>query len=233
VGPRASRVRSVGASPGGRRGGRGRGSHLRPSARTALRRGDLPAEADSRFTPSEAVAFVFPERPVVRWNRADGCRWRELLATWTFVCSAADWSLSTENRHQRGFQRQPLRSSSGRCSTMVLEVAVGQTIWANNRVPVCPEPSHRVPRLRPDTRIHQLKRNDTRLDGTARYHSEHSDNAEVASSILASPTVKSLFRPTNPRSAAHRLSWAFLAWSRERVISAPRRSNVTGRVGPH
>src|SRR5664279_514742 len=56
----------------------------------------------------EAVAFVFPERPVVRWNRADGCRWRELLATWTFVCSAADWSLSTENRHQREFQRQPL-----------------------------------------------------------------------------------------------------------------------------
>ena len=92
---------------------------------------------------------------------------------------------------------------------MVLEVAVGQTIWANNRVPVCPEPSHRVPRLRPDTRIHQLKRNDTRLDGTARYHSEHSDNAEVASSILASPTVKSLFRATNPRSAAHRLSWHF------------------------
>jgi hypothetical protein len=31
------------------------------------------------------------------------------VATWTFVCSAADWSLSTENRHQREFQRQPLR----------------------------------------------------------------------------------------------------------------------------
>jgi hypothetical protein len=67
-----------------------------------------PAVEESAGEVLEAVAFVFPERPVVRWNRADGCRWREVVATWAFVCSAADWSLSTENHHQREFQRQPL-----------------------------------------------------------------------------------------------------------------------------
>jgi len=63
------------------------------------------------------------------------------------------------------------------------------TIWANNCVSACPEASRLVSRFRPDTPIHQGKWDDTGFDGTARDHSERSDNAEVAGSIPASPTI--------------------------------------------
>jgi hypothetical protein len=65
---------------------------------------------------------------------------------------------------------------------------LGPTICPNNCVSGCPEASRLISRLRPDTPIYQRKRDDTGFDGTARDHSERSDNAEVASSILASPT---------------------------------------------
>src|SRR5664280_3091343 len=101
-----------------------------------------PAVEESAGEVLEAVAFVFPERPVVRWNRADGCRWRELLATWTFVCSAADWSLSTENRHQREFPRQPLRPVTARLSrrsnaspSPLLSRRTSSARWARSSTP--------------------------------------------------------------------------------------------------
>jgi hypothetical protein len=53
------------------------------------------------------------------------------------------------------------------------------TICPNNCVSACPEPSRHVSRLRPDAPIYQGKWDVTGFGGTARDHSERSDNAEV------------------------------------------------------
>jgi hypothetical protein len=71
---------------------------------------------------------------------------------------------------------------------------VGTTICPNNCVSGCPGPCHTVSWPRPDTPFDQGKRDDTGLDRTGRDSTRLSDNAEVGSSILPSPTKKDLVR---------------------------------------
>ena len=73
-------------------------------------------------------------------------------------------------------------------------ISVATTIWTNNCVPACSGPCQPVPWPRPDAPFDQQKRDDTGLDRTGRDSPGLSDNAEVGSSILPSPTKKDLVR---------------------------------------
>jgi hypothetical protein len=79
-------------------------------------------------------------------------------------------------------------------SCAVSASVVGTIIRANNCVPGCPGPCHTVSWPRPDTPFDQGKKDDTGLHRTGRDSPGLSDNAEVGSSILPSPTKKDLVR---------------------------------------
>jgi len=76
---------------------------------------------------------------------------------------------------------------------------VETTIRANNCVPGCPGPCHTVPWPRPATPFDQGKWDDTGLHRTGRDSPGLSDNAEVGSSILPSPTQVFLVRALRSR----------------------------------
>jgi len=88
----------------------------------------------------------------------------------------------------RTLLRLSLGSALGSLTPWLISVAT--TIWTNNCVPACSGPCQPVPWPRPDTPFDQQKRDDTGLDRTGRDSPGLSDNADVASSILASPTEK-------------------------------------------